>query len=68
MLNDGLDHLDRMFRASFPEALIATWRTHRLDIFGHLREPELRAPHVTDQQRAKYFEVLDGAARAWGLR
>ena len=68
MLNDWLDHLDRMFRASFPEALIATWRTHRLDIFAHLREPELRAPHLTDQQRARYFEVLDGAARAWGLR
>jgi hypothetical protein len=68
MLNDWLDHLDRMFRASFPERLIATWRTHRLDIFAHLREPELRAPHLTDQQRARYFEVLDGAARAWGLR
>ena len=68
MLDDWLDHLDRMFRASFPEALIATWRTHRLDIFAHLREPELRSPHLTDKQRARYFEVLDGAARAWGLR
>ena len=27
MLDDWLDHLDRMFRASFPEALIATWRS-----------------------------------------
>lgn len=68
MLDDWLDHLDRMFRASFPEALIAAWRTHRLDVFAHLREPELRSPHLTDKQRAKYFEVLDGAARAWGLR
>ncbi|MCY1072920.1 hypothetical protein [Archangium lansingense] len=68
MLDDWLDHLDRMFRASFPEALIATWRTHRLDVFAHLREPELSSPHLTDKQRARYFEVLDGAARAWGLR
>lgn len=68
MLDDWLDHLDRMLRASFPETLIATWRTHRLDVFAHLREPELRSPHLTDKQRARYFEVLDGAARAWGLR
>lgn len=68
MLDDWIDHLDRMFRASFPETLIAIWRAHRLDVFAHLREPELRSPHLSDKQRARYFEVLDGAARAWGLR
>jgi hypothetical protein len=68
MIDDWIDHLDRMFRASFPEMLIATWRAHRLDVFAHLREPELRSPHLTDKQRARYFKVLDGAARAWGLR
>lgn len=68
MLDDWLDHLDRMFRASFPEPLIATWRMHRIDVFAHLREPELRSPHLTDKQRGRYLEVLDGAARAWGLR
>lgn len=68
ILDDWLDHLDRMFRASFPETLIATWRAHRLDIFAHLREPEFRSAHLTDKQRGRYFEVLDGAARAWGLR
>jgi hypothetical protein len=68
MLDDWLDHLDRMFRASFPQALIATWRSHRLDVLAYLWEPELRPPHLTDKQRARYFEVLDGAARAWGLR
>lgn len=68
MLDDWLDHLDRMFRASFPETLIATWRTHRLNIFEHLREPELRSPHLTDKQRDRYFKVLDGAARGWRLR
>jgi hypothetical protein len=67
-LDDWLDHLDRMFRASFPEALITTWRSYRLDVFAHLREPELRSRHLTDKQRARYFEVLDGVARAWGLR
>jgi hypothetical protein len=68
MLDDWLDHLDRMFHASFPETLIATWRAHRLNIFAHLREPELRSPHLTDKQRARYFEVLNGAALVWGLR
>lgn len=68
MIDDWIDHLDRMFHASFPETLIATWRAHRLDVFAHLREPELRSPHLTDKQRVRYFEVLDGAARAWGLR
>ena len=68
MLDDWLDHLDRMFHASFPEELIATWRTHRLNVFTHLREPELRSPHLTEKQRDRYFEVLDSAARAWGLR
>jgi hypothetical protein len=68
MLDDWLEHLDRMFRASFPEQLVATWREHRLDVFAHLREPELRPPQLTDKQRARYFEVLDAAARAWGLR
>lgn len=68
MFDDWLDHLDRMFRASFPEKLISTWRAHRLNIFAHLRKPELRSPHLTDKQRARYFEVLDGAAHVWGLR
>jgi len=68
LLDDWLDHLDRMFRASFPDALIATWRAHQLNVFAHLREPELRSPHLTDKQRARYFEVLGDAARAWGLR
>jgi hypothetical protein len=30
MFDDWLD------RASFPEALISTWRGHRLDVFAHL--------------------------------
>jgi len=68
VIDDWIDHLDRICRASFPETLIATWRTHRLNVFAHLREPELRPPHLTDKQRAQYFEVLDRAARAWGLR
>lgn len=67
-LDDWLDHLDRMFRASFPQPLIATWRTHRLDVFAHLREPELRSPHFTDKQRERYFKLLDEAAHTWGLR
>ena len=41
MLDDWLDHLDRMFRASFPEVLVSTWREHRIDVFAHLRDPEL---------------------------
>jgi len=68
MIDDWLDHLDRMLCASFPEPLIATWRAHRLEVFSHLREPQLRSPHLSDKQRVRYFEVLDNAARAWGLR
>ena len=68
MLDDWLDHLDRMFRASFPEQLIATWRKYRLDVFAHLRAPELRPPHLNNKQRARYLSILDAAARVWGLR
>ena len=68
MLDDWLDHLDRMFRGSFPEVLVSTWREHRIDMFSHLRKPELRPPQLTEKQRARYFEVLDDAARLWGLR
>lgn len=68
MLDDWIDHLDRMFRASFPEALISTWRAHRLDVFAHLRAPPLCSPHLTETQRTRYREVLDRAASTWGLR
>jgi len=68
MLDDWLEHLDRMFRGAFPETLISTWREHRIDIFAHLREPELRPLKLTDRQRSRYFELLDQSSRAWGLR
>jgi hypothetical protein len=68
MLDDWLDHLDRMFRASFPEPLIATWRVYRLDVFAHLQKLELRSPHLNHKQQDRYFKVLDGAAHAWGFR
>ena len=68
MIDDWLDHLDRMFRASFPKSLITTWCAHHLDVFAHLREPELRPPLLTIKQRARYFKVLDDAAHSWGLR
>jgi len=57
-----------MFRASFPEVLVSTWREHQIDVFAHLRDPELRPPQLTEKQRARYFEVLDRAAKLWGLR
>jgi hypothetical protein len=68
MLDDWLDHLDRMLRSAFPESLIATWREYRIDIFAHLREPELRPPELTDKQRSRYFDILDHTAAAWSLR
>ncbi len=40
MLDDWLDHLDHMLRASFPESLIATWRNHKLDILSYLCHPK----------------------------
>ena len=68
MLNDWLDHLDRIFQGSFPEVLVSTWREHRIDVFSHLRKPELGPPHLTEKQRTRYFEVLDDTARSWWLR
>lgn len=68
MLDDWLEHLDRMLRGAFPETLLSTWREHRIDMFAHLREPELRPPKLTLRQRSRYFELLERAARAWGLR
>lgn len=68
MLDDWLEHLDRMFRGSFPTVLVSTWREHRIDVFSHLREPELRPPQLTEKQRVRYFEVLDRTAHSWGLR
>jgi hypothetical protein len=70
MLDDWLDHLDRMFRASFPEVLITSWREHGINVFEHLKARELRPPHLSDERTQavkKYIAILDMAARAWGL-
>jgi hypothetical protein len=68
MLDDWLDHLDRMLHATFPAELVAEWRAHRIDPFAHLREPELRPKELSGSQRVRYVAILDEAARAWGLR
>ncbi len=68
MLDDWLDHLDRMLRSAFPETLIATRREYRINLFAHLREQELRPPKLTDKQRSRYFDILDRTATAWSLR
>ncbi len=68
MLDDWIGHLDRMFRASFPEALVTTWREHRVDVFCHLRQSEFRPAKFSPSQRERYFKVLDGVAQAWGLQ
>jgi hypothetical protein len=68
MIDDWLDHLDRMFRGAFPETLIKTWREYRIDVFSHLSAQELRPPKLTERQRARYLEVLDRCARTWSLR
>lgn len=71
MLDDWIDHLDRIFRASFPAMLIATWSKYNINVFEHLKARELRSPHLADErtQRFKnYSAILDQAAYAWGLR
>lgn len=68
LLDDWLEHLDRMLQASFPQALVSTWREHRIDVFSHLRTLDFRHPEFTDKQKQQYFNVLDRAAAAWGLR
>jgi len=68
MLDDWFEHLDRMLRASFPDALIATWVSHRINVFTHLRDVDLRPPDMTEKQRAVYFGMPDRAANTWGLQ
>jgi hypothetical protein len=67
VLDDWLDHLDRALRSGFPEALIATWRGHRIDVLAHLQEDPLRPPGMSEGQRVRYREVLARASAAWGL-
>jgi len=67
MLDDWFDHIDRMFRAAFPDTLIATWRAHRINVFAHLRESDLRPQTMEDKQRKRYLDILDRATLAWGL-
>jgi len=68
MLDDWLEHMERCFRASFPEPLIATWRDHRIDVFAHLAGADLRPPAMSAKQRGRYDEILTSVATAWGLR
>jgi len=67
LLDDWLDHLDRTLRAGFPEELIATWRSHRIDVLAHLQAEPLRPPEMSEEQRTRYSEVLARASAAWGL-
>ncbi len=68
LLDDWLDHIERFFHASFPQKLIETWRTHRIDVFEHLAKVEFRPPKLSPKQRERYTSILDGVAKAWGLR
>jgi hypothetical protein len=68
LLEDWLDHIERLFEAAFPESLMTTWREHRIDVFSHLAQPELRPPGMNGKQRDRYDSILERAARQWGLR
>jgi hypothetical protein len=68
LLEDWLDHIERLFEAAFPESLVATWQAHRIDVFSHLAEPELRPPGMTGKQRERYDSILERVARQWRLR
>lgn len=68
LLDDWLDHIERFFHASFPQKLIETWRTHRIDVFAHLAQAEFRPPKLSTKQRERYTTILDAVAKAWGLR
>jgi len=68
MFNDWLDHLDRMFRASFPKDVIGTWKKHRLNIFTHLKNKELCPAKWNDVQHRHYTELLDSLSTVWGLQ
>ncbi|NNM66348.1 MAG: hypothetical protein HKL99_17405 [Burkholderiales bacterium] len=68
MFNDWLDHLDRMFRASFPKDLIKIWQKHGLNVFMHLKKKELCPSRWSDDQRRRYAEMLDRLAKVWELQ
>lgn len=75
MLDDWLDHLDRMFRASFPEVLVSTWREHKIDGAARLwgaamtfswagAEIAIRRLVKQDEARPPHSRRLDDGQRA----
>jgi len=37
-------------------------------VFAHLAKVEFRPPKLSPKQRERYTSILDGVAKAWGLR
>ncbi|MDE2253369.1 MAG: hypothetical protein KGL42_03760 [Betaproteobacteria bacterium] len=68
MFDDWLDHLDRMFRASFPKNVIENWKKHGLNIFAHLKNKELCPSSWSDEQHRCYTELLDRLSTVWDLQ
>jgi hypothetical protein len=66
MVNDWLDHLERMLLGAFPDELLKSWRTYKINVFDHLKAAEFRPKDLSASDQ-RYDAILDRAAREWGL-
>lgn len=63
MVDDWLEHLDRIFRGSFPEKLLVAWHEQKLDVFKPLKDFPPR--ELTAEQHRRYRQLLDTTAKRW---
>jgi hypothetical protein len=67
LLDEWLDHLERVLTGRFPETMLAAWRTARLDVLEPLRAVALAPPDLSPRQRRRYERILDETAKRWRL-
>lgn len=64
MLDDWVQHLEHHLLHAFPVTTRHAWARLGIPIFTHLKARALRHPELPD----RYWEVLDRAASAWGMK
>lgn len=67
LLDEWLDHLERVLEGRFPEAMLDAWRAMHLNVFESLNHAPLSPRGMTPTQRVRYERVLLDAARRWRL-
>jgi len=66
LLDEWLDHLDRVFAGRFPEPMLAAWRSARINVLEPLGAPALAPPGMSEVQRRRYEGILSGTTTRWG--